>query len=380
MLFVNDFFLKDLYPSMLTGKLSDFAGLIVFPIFVYFVLGKWKRQIFIIAGLFFIFWKSTLSQGIIDYANGILPFQIMRIVDYTDYIALLSLPFGYFYKPIKIIAFNNSVLKTSLACFALFCILASDTNIRFKNKVKGRTPYELCGEYKLYSSTDDGVEIDTITFTKLDKSKFLILANHTDTMYLGEIKRKNGDYYLNQYDEKTKHWAINCFRIENDSIYNFQSCMWGLSSTSLIEECFDDFNIEETNDIETYFVNNKKRETLQAFDKYLDNKTGYYFIEIIDELDTIAEIIGSTDIIESPEIQKIKAYPNPFVSYITIEYGYEEPLLAKIINVSGQVVKNIELKDRSNYIDLSDLNKGVYIINFNTNLSKDYCSMKIIKR
>lgn len=39
-LLINDHFIKIQYPSFLSGKLSDFAGLFIFPIFVYVVIGN----------------------------------------------------------------------------------------------------------------------------------------------------------------------------------------------------------------------------------------------------------------------------------------------------------------------------------------------------
>ena len=46
-LFVNDFYLKNKFPGLLTGKLSDIAGLFIFPIFIYFIFGKNKLRIYV---------------------------------------------------------------------------------------------------------------------------------------------------------------------------------------------------------------------------------------------------------------------------------------------------------------------------------------------
>jgi hypothetical protein len=44
-LMLNDFYLKHEYGNYLTGKLSDFAGLLIFPMFVTFLLPLLKVSI-----------------------------------------------------------------------------------------------------------------------------------------------------------------------------------------------------------------------------------------------------------------------------------------------------------------------------------------------
>lgn len=95
LLLLNDFLLKQTFHNILTGKISDFAGLFVFPIFFYAFFPKNKKTIFILTGIFFSFWKSELSQPIINFWNSSLLFPIHRTVDYTDLLALMSLPAAY---------------------------------------------------------------------------------------------------------------------------------------------------------------------------------------------------------------------------------------------------------------------------------------------
>lgn len=91
-LLLNDFLFKDLYGNWWTGKLSDFAGLIVFSLFWTALFPKHKNKIFWSVAMVFIYWKSSYSQPFIDFWNntGLLP--ISRVVDYTDLIALSVLP------------------------------------------------------------------------------------------------------------------------------------------------------------------------------------------------------------------------------------------------------------------------------------------------
>ncbi len=91
-LIVNDAWLKGAWPGLLTGKLSDFAGIAVVT-----MLGlRWfpRRQIVVCStiALGFAWWKSPGSQLFIDTVNSVAPLAIGRIVDYSDLLALLVMP------------------------------------------------------------------------------------------------------------------------------------------------------------------------------------------------------------------------------------------------------------------------------------------------
>ena len=90
LLLVNDIYLKYAFHNWVTGKLSDFTGLFAFTTFFLVFFQGYKKQVIIFCGLFFAWWKSPLSDPIIDI------FQINRIVDYSDLIALTVLPGAYF--------------------------------------------------------------------------------------------------------------------------------------------------------------------------------------------------------------------------------------------------------------------------------------------
>ena len=49
----------------------------------------------VLSGLFFIFWKSPLSENLIHFYNHFSLLPISRIVDYSDLIALAVLPFSH---------------------------------------------------------------------------------------------------------------------------------------------------------------------------------------------------------------------------------------------------------------------------------------------
>lgn len=96
LLLVNDFYFKFEFHNSVTGKLSDFAGLFAFPFFFSCLFVKRAKLIYILTGIFFVFWKSSLSQPIFDFANS-YGIGINRVVDYSDLMALLIIPLSYFY-------------------------------------------------------------------------------------------------------------------------------------------------------------------------------------------------------------------------------------------------------------------------------------------
>ena len=124
LLVLNDFVLKEAFGNLLTGKLSDFAGMFIFPLFWLALFPKRKKLIFILSGLFFIWWKSPLSQGVIEAWNGLGIFQMGRVVDYSDLLSLLMLPLAWWYAAFvekgKAVVFVklNPAIPLALACFA----------------------------------------------------------------------------------------------------------------------------------------------------------------------------------------------------------------------------------------------------------------------
>ncbi len=91
LLLLNDWFWKAQYGNWFTGKLSDFAGLFIFPIFWVALFPQHKRMIFTLIAAGFVFWKSSFSQFLIDGWNDLQWVQMARVVDFSDNLALLSL-------------------------------------------------------------------------------------------------------------------------------------------------------------------------------------------------------------------------------------------------------------------------------------------------
>ncbi len=104
LLLLNDHILKSAFPSVLTGKLSDFAGLFIFPFLLIVLLGipftylripsRWTAYTgFFITLAWFtaiktIPWANAMSAG---FAGWLLGFPVRLALDPTDLIGLLSL-------------------------------------------------------------------------------------------------------------------------------------------------------------------------------------------------------------------------------------------------------------------------------------------------
>ncbi|WP_108823610.1 hypothetical protein [Dysgonomonas sp. Marseille-P4361] len=95
-LLLNDFYLKYEYGNFITGKLSDFAGLLIFPMFVATIVPRLNKSISLLTGLGFILWKLPLFTPVIDFINQYSFVTVYRTIDYSDYIALCILPLSHY--------------------------------------------------------------------------------------------------------------------------------------------------------------------------------------------------------------------------------------------------------------------------------------------
>lgn len=137
-LLLNDLYLKESYGNWFTGKLSDFAGLFIFPLFIGLVNSKriWLNYVF--SAVFFVFWKSELSTEFLFCVNRIFHTEFFRVVDYTDFIALSVLPFSYWYSG-KAKDLNFHFLKPVIVCLSVFSFYATSApDSNQDNQITGR--------------------------------------------------------------------------------------------------------------------------------------------------------------------------------------------------------------------------------------------------
>ena len=91
-LLLNDWWLKAEYPSAVSGKLSDFAGVAVVGMLLLAMWPQARCQIYLALAMAFLWWKSPLSQPVLELINAYAPVHLGRTVDYSDLVALGALP------------------------------------------------------------------------------------------------------------------------------------------------------------------------------------------------------------------------------------------------------------------------------------------------
>lgn len=190
LLFINDHFLKLEYHNWLTGKLSDFLGMIIFPLFLAYLFPKLKTNTIPITIILFIFWKSPFSQSFINFYNEFAFIKITRVVDYTDLIAFLFLPIPYFFikneKKLNLIKINN--INTSLIIVPSILIMLSTSPP--KHYGYNRAGYLYFYNYSFKIKNDENIIIN-----ELKKRNLKI---HKDTLRI-----------ISEYNNYKKHITLN---------------------------------------------------------------------------------------------------------------------------------------------------------------------------
>jgi len=101
-LLINDLILKYQFGGFVTGKLSDIAGLFIFPFFWSTFFVRHELKVYLLTILIFAVWKTPLSTDLINWTNHTLGTEFSRVVDYTDLVTLLILPISYLHFKRKI--------------------------------------------------------------------------------------------------------------------------------------------------------------------------------------------------------------------------------------------------------------------------------------
>jgi hypothetical protein len=136
LLLLNDFALKALFHNWLTGKVSDFAGLFIFPLFWSTLFPRFRRAIYFLTAISFLFWKSAYSQFLIDAWNGLAILPVGRTVDATDLLALTVLPLSFTYYEYRAQENTRGLAPYFIAGLSLFAFTATSfrTEFSYDNK------------------------------------------------------------------------------------------------------------------------------------------------------------------------------------------------------------------------------------------------------
>lgn len=94
LLTLNDYYLKYAFGNWLTGKLSDFSGLFFVTMLFCTFFPRSKTVVSAVLAITFAAWKSPISDPLIAILQSLGFGWFGRVVDYTDLIALIVLPFA----------------------------------------------------------------------------------------------------------------------------------------------------------------------------------------------------------------------------------------------------------------------------------------------
>jgi len=216
LLFINDHFLKWEYSNWITGKLSDFIGVLILPFLLTFIAPKYLKVNLFITGIFFVFWKSKLSNEFINFYNEFALIKITRIIDYTDLLALTMLPLSYLIiqriwnnDTIKI-KLNNQINHRLVLIPSIFILLAtSPPKSLYYTYSNGSLDCYKCGFTLPYSQSE--------IVDKLKKSNI-----YFDTIF--KINPEINKIY-NFEKDSINFYKINTLVIEQDTLKNIDFSM-----------------------------------------------------------------------------------------------------------------------------------------------------------
>ena len=123
-LILNDWYFKAAFHNGFTGKLSDFVGLFAFPYLLSSLFPSKTLKIHTWTGILFMVWKSEFSQPIINVING-FSIPVNRTIDFTDNVALLSIPISYFTLKLRFELKLKPLLQKTLIVVSCFSFLAT---------------------------------------------------------------------------------------------------------------------------------------------------------------------------------------------------------------------------------------------------------------
>lgn len=221
----NDHYWKYQYHNWLTGKLSDFAGLLVLPLLLAYLFPRRAKYMAVLSGVFFIFWKSPLSENLIHFYNQFALLPISRIIDYTDLIALGVLIFSHWLiiniEYLETIQFRKLKFPPAIVCIAT-CLIFTATSPSYTYYYQFST-----GNVKL-------------------KEKYLVDAS--EQAILGHFKQKDiivvrDSLLLKEYDFIEQrlnsidttippYYRIETLILEKDTIRNIQFSILSSSETT----------------------------------------------------------------------------------------------------------------------------------------------------
>jgi len=256
----------------------------------------------------------------------------------------------------------------------LYCSCGGYPDSYFKEKANGHRTFGLEGTYIFTYKISDSLTVrDTLRFERIRKNDFLITKlPGKDTIYLGEIVKRRGLYFMNKPSNQKGWWHISAFKFSGDSIYNY----WGLEcNSSYYEEIkeqklFSDY-IETENGI---YINNSSSETYEAMKFSVMNgmRAGYEEIVVNDNGNK------NSDEIEKKEQSYFLVYPNPVKDNLVIETKSDGNFRVEIIDMNGKVVRSEKFSESFLMMNVGNIPNGNYIVKATEMGNEQQSNFKIV--
>lgn len=235
-LLLNDFYLKYAFHNELTGKLSDFAGLFVFAVFLFAFFPDYKKSIIVCCALFFCWWKSPLSSPFIQFANDRLSVPLHRTIDYTDIFALLILPLTFLVRPP---AYQASFIRsaalyaTGIISFFSFCATTMMPRPLIyypyrQNEVKFNEQFNSSlSEEEVLAKLDPehlGYKTDSVRFYRIQEAGtfYQRVNSAADSIYPSIYVANNKDTSLFIRKTEGKFYTLPWYILEGDTLLNLE--------------------------------------------------------------------------------------------------------------------------------------------------------------
>ncbi len=243
--------------------------------------------------------------------------------------------------------------------------------------------------------------IEAYDFDLNGKITSLITANWDGVQWVNQTKLNNIQWVANSIEKPLSYeqlsWVDNQWKVESKFMFGYSNN----ESTSIVQLAFIDNQwvnfgryidlIDDHNNrilFQFELFNDKNWEVSYAF-KYLrtydwqNNLSeiitqyfdGFTFENISKE---IYDAYQTTTGISNSKKNEIQIFPNPTTEFISINSDKIEGSIVDIINSNGEFIKSIEVNNREQKIDVSELANGIYLLKIKTNQG-DYHS-KFIKQ
>lgn len=214
-LLLNDHILKAEFHNWITGKLSDAAGLFIFPLFFAAFFAKYKKHIYWIITIGFIWWKSPLSNEFIELLN------LYRVLDYTDLLALLILPLSYHYfahykKP------TFKLYPLPILLISTFAFISSQPHTKsMQLNTSYKFPYgkeELVRRLNLVIESDGELPISTY----IENINDTIFNYNNDTLcyYASSFSKINGQMIADKWDTIYPYKDVIVYSLKSTKYFN----------------------------------------------------------------------------------------------------------------------------------------------------------------